>query len=84
MTRKSKWAQSTALHLLTQFTDAAAIDTADYQLVSFIKAAAEMAIQDSAFAKKIEELVAPQRPDVPSFIKFECVHENCLHRVDRR
>lgn len=61
----SVWAQEAARLILAEFEDAAAIDTADYQLCGFILAAAKVAGQDAALAARIGGLMEPQRPDAP-------------------
>lgn len=62
MTRaKRKWARQAAERLLIEFENAAAIDTANYQLCGFILAAATVAIEDDAVAQKIGDLMEPER-----------------------
>jgi hypothetical protein len=58
---QGEWAREAAAKLLNEFADAAAIDTANYQLCGFILAAAKAALEDAAVAHKVESLMEPQR-----------------------
>jgi hypothetical protein len=58
------WARQAAERLLVEFSDATAIDTADYQLCSFIIAAAELALANDLFAAEVELRMEDKRPDL--------------------
>lgn len=63
---KVEWAQDAARRFIEKFADAAAIDTADYQLCSFGLAAAAVALENEAFAARVGVLMESPRPTAGS------------------
>lgn len=61
MTDVKDWAIQAANRLRVEFGDSACIDTANYQLCSFILAAAQVALKDEDVARRIGELMEPPR-----------------------
>lgn len=61
MIDQKNWAITAAEQLRAEFGDTSSIDTADYQLCTFIMAAAELALRDENVARRIAELMEPQR-----------------------
>lgn len=55
MPNDKEWAIKAARRLRVEFADASAIETANYALCSFILAAAELALEDEEFARKLAE-----------------------------
>lgn len=56
-----EWTRMAARRLLDEFGEAAAIETADYQLCSFVLAAAEVALKSTEFARHVGELMGSKR-----------------------
>lgn len=60
-----EWAQGAAARWVTEFIDDASIDTADYQLCSFVFAAAAVALTDPDVARRVGEIMESPR-GIPS------------------
>lgn len=56
-----RWSRMAAAELVSTFSRSAAIDTADYKQVSFIIAAAKLAMHDDAFAEQVAKLMEVPR-----------------------
>jgi hypothetical protein len=62
-----EWAREAAVHITGAFSDSAAFETADYQLCSFIMAAARITLQDDNCAERIGSFMERPREDVERF-----------------
>lgn len=58
---QAQWAQIAASRLISEFSDVAAIETANYHLCSFILAAAKVVSNDPNLALRIGSLMEPER-----------------------
>lgn len=61
MSEQAQWAQMAASRLISEFSDVAAIETANYHLCSFILAAAKIVYDDADFALTVGSLMEPER-----------------------
>jgi hypothetical protein len=61
MIDRANWAQSASKRLIDEFSNTAAIDTADYQLCSFILAAARLVSERPDFAQLVGERMESPR-----------------------
>lgn len=59
-----EWARDAAARITSAFSDSAAIETADYQLCSFIMAAARIALLDDNCAEGLGSFMERPRRDV--------------------
>jgi hypothetical protein len=67
MSQEARWSQEAAKKILDKFSDAAAIDTADYQLCSFFLASAKVAIESSEFAARVGALMETKRDGLDQY-----------------
>lgn len=70
MSDQIRWAQSAANCLLSEFSDSAAIDTANYHLCAFILSAAKAVLSDKSVAQRVGDLMKPERDDKPASDDF--------------
>lgn len=57
----AEWGQRAAQEIMDEHAGAAALDTADYMVCSFVEAAARLALADKTIAERIGALMEPPR-----------------------